>query len=496
MVSEGVHVSTLADLMAVLAPSLHIQGAEAIAVAQVCIDSRQASPGCLFVALRGQHADGHDYVQDAFRAGATVTLVERPIDSATLIDTRGLVTSQTAQSPVAVVVDDSLAALQSLAKARRDAHEGLRVIGVTGSVGKTMAKEAIASVIAQRFVTLKSEGNRNNEIGLPLTLMALDATHQRAVLEMGMYDLGEIALLCEIARPQIGVVTNVGPTHLERLGSLERIAQAKAELVRALPPDGFAVLNGDDERVREMSKLTSARALDFGLSPVSTVWAEVISSEATAGVRFVVHVREDARLGLATVERVLSTGMLGRHAVQTALPAIAIGLLEGLSWDEIEHGLLALGRGIRLVPKPGPRGSTVLDDSYNASPTSTLAALDVLSAMSGRRIAVLGDMLELGVFELEGHLQVGRHVAKTADLLVAVGERAAHYVEGALEQGFPGKSVHAVPDGNAALALLADLIGHGDALLVKGSRGMKMEEVVAGLCAGGEPTGEERGKHA
>ena len=276
--------------MAVLAPSLHIQGAEAIAVAQVCIDSRQASPGCLFVALRGQHADGHDYVQDAFRAGATVTLVERPIDSATLIDTRGLVTSQTAQSPVAVVVDDSLAALQSLAKARRDAHEGLRVIGVTGSVGKTMAKEAIASVIAQRFVTLKSEGNRNNEIGLPLTLMALDATHQRAVLEMGMYALGEIALLCEIARPQIGVVTNVGPTHLERLGSLERIAQAKAELVRALPPDGFAVLNGDDERVREMSKLTSARALDFGLSPVSTVWAEVISSEATAGVRFVVHV--------------------------------------------------------------------------------------------------------------------------------------------------------------------------------------------------------------
>ncbi len=472
---------TLAELLADLDPALRVEGAEKVPVGEVCIDSRQAGPDCLFVALRGENTDGHLYVHDAFDAGAVVALVERPVAGVATIDTVRGTRPRALTVPVALVVGDSLAALQRLAQARRLGRPALRVVAITGSIGKTTAKEAVAAVLSQRYATLKSAGNYNNEIGLPLTLMGLQAQHQRAVLEMGMYDLGEIALLCRIARPQVGVVTNVGPAHLERLGTIERIAQAKAELVEALPSDGVAVLNGDDPRVRAMAQRTGARVITFGLGRGNTVWADDISSCGLEGVRFQAHLAQEAFVGIEPRSRSLKLATLGRHMVHAGLAAVAVGLLEGLTWGEVEQGLLAQGYGLRLVPKRGIRGSTLLDDTYNASPASVGAALEVLAELSGRRVAALGDMAELGSYEAQAHREVGRRCADVVDVLVTVGGRGRLIAEAALEAGLPPSAVHAVADNRAAVEVLSALLREGDGVLVKGSRSMAMEAIVSAL---------------
>lgn len=472
---------TLAELLADLDPALRAEGADKVPVGEVCIDSRKAGPDCLFVALRGEKTDGHLYVHDAFDAGAVVALVERPVAGVATIDTVRGTAPRALTVPVAVLVGDSLAALQRLAQARRLARPALRVLAITGSIGKTTAKEAVAAVLSQRYATLKSAGNYNSEIGLPLTLMGLQAQHQRAVLEMGMYDLGEVALLCRIARPQVGVVTNVGPAHLERLGTIERIAQAKAELVEALPSDGVAVLNGDDARVRAMGQRTGARVITFGLGRGNTVWADDISSCGLEGVRFQAHLAQEAFVGIEPRSRSLKLATLGRHTVHAGLAAVAVGLLEGLTWGEVEKGLLAQGYGLRLVPKRGIRGSTLLDDTYNASPASVGAALDVLAELPGRRVAALGDMAELGSYEAQAHWEVGRRCADVVDVLVTVGGRGRLIAEAALEAGLPPSAVHAVADNRAAVEVLSALLREGDGVLVKGSRSMAMEAIVSAL---------------
>ena len=472
---------TLAELLADLQPALRVEGAERVPVGEVCIDSRQAGPDCLFVALRGENTDGHLYVRDAFDAGAVVALVERPVAGAASIDTVRGTAPRTLTVPVAVVVGDSLAALQRLAQARRLARPGLRVIGITGSIGKTTTKEAVAAALSQRYATLRSAGNYNSEIGLPLTLMNLQAQHERAVLEMGMYDLGEIALLCRIARPQVGVVTNVGPAHLERLGTIERIAQAKAELVEALPSDGVAVLNGDDARVRAMGQRTDARVITFGLGSGNSVWADDISSCGLEGVRFQAHLAQEAFVGIEPRSRSLKLATLGRHTVHAGLAAVAVALLEGLTWEEVEQGLLAQGYGLRLVPKRGMRGATLLDDTYNASPASVGAALDVLAELPGRRVAALGDMRELGSYEARAHREVGRRCAQVVDVLVTVGRGGRLIAEAALEAGLALSAVHAVADNRAAVEVLSALLREGDGVLVKGSRSMAMGAIVSAL---------------
>jgi len=481
-------VLSLRDVLNELVPTLDVvAGAEGVSIRRVCIDSRQAGADSLFVALEGEQTDGHLYVADAFAAGASVALVARAVPDVSLVDTvRGTISGPVA-APVALVVPDPLQALQALARSRRQARPDLVVVSITGSVGKTTTKDVIASVLAERYVTLKSAGNYNNEIGLPLTLMALEPKHERAVLEMGMYALGEIASLCHIARPQVGVVTNVGPTHLERLGTIERIAQAKAELVQSLPEavvGGIAILNGDDSRVRGMEALTTARVVTFGMGE-NAVRATDVVSRGLDGVEFTAHVTGLEDLGVMDATCSLRVNMLGRHAVMSALAAVAVGLVDGLSWEEIAQGLLSLGQGVRLVPKPGIYGSTILDDVYNASPVSTGAALDLLAELPGRHLAVLGDMLELGVYEKEGHRAVGRRCADTLDLLVTVGERARFIAEGAREAGLRPLAVHAMADNKSAIELLSGLLQEGDVLLVKGSRGMTMETIVAAL--------EERG---
>jgi UDP-N-acetylmuramoyl-tripeptide--D-alanyl-D-alanine ligase len=305
------------------------------------------------------------------------------------------------------------------------------------------------------------------------------------VLEMGMYDLGEIAQLCRIARPQVGVVTNVGPVHLERLGTIERVAQAKTELVQALPAGGVAVLNADDPLVTAMAGQTEAQVFWYGLSPKAHLWADEIEGEGLDGIRFRFHYQHEVLH--------VRVPLLGRHSVHTALRAAAVGLVEGLSWEEIVRGMQQLDVQLRLIAARGLNGATLLDDTYNASPASTLAALNLLADLpvaNGRRIAVLGDMLELGSYEEEGHRKVGVRAADVVDFLITVGLRARLIAAEAAAAGLAPAKVLALDTAEAALAELRSILGPGDVVLVKGSRAARMDEIAAALTDTSFPDAE------
>jgi len=453
-------------------------------IAGAYMDSREAVEGGLFFALRGEQQDGHTFISEVLTRGCRVVVAERaPESGCTVVDTRDrqifreqagrlLSLQPVQQTPVCLLVPDSLGALQQLADFWRTRHI-VRVIAVTGSVGKTTTKEMLAAVLSQRYQVLKSERSVNTATGLPLALLRLTSAHERAVLEIGGgYELGEIAQLARIARPQVGVVTNVGPTHLERMGTIERIALNKAELVETLPEDGVAVLNADDPLVRAMASKAQGRVFSYGLTPDADLWANEIESRGLEGLRFRFHYGEEvvyARVSL-----------LGRHSVHTALRAAAVGLIEGLSWQEIMDGLRGATQ-LRLVVVPGLNGSTLLDDTYNSSPASAIAALNLLDELDGRKITVLGDMLELGSYEEEGHRKVGRRAMDVVELLVTVGPRGRIIAQEALDLGMDPGAVHIVEDNEAAIAYLRQVIVPGDAVLVKGSRGMTMEQIVSAL---------------
>jgi UDP-N-acetylmuramoyl-tripeptide--D-alanyl-D-alanine ligase len=449
-------------------------------------DSRQVTSGDLFVALRGETHDGHDFIAEALRRGASgvlaACLTGLEGDYWTLDARRERGNQRIGESanqripPVVILVDDTLVALQRLAGYWRGKF-AVEVIGITGSVGKTTTKEVTAAVLRQRFRVLKNEKNLNNEIGLPLSLLQLGPEHQKAVLEMGMYTRGEIRLLCQIARPRLGVITNVGPTHLERLGTIEAIAQAKAELVESLPPDGFAILNGDDPRVRQMATRTPATVFIYGQEHNFDLWAEEVSSHGLEGLSL--------RLRYSRETISLQVPLLGAHSVHTVLAATAVGLIEGLTWEEIVSGLRHIPEQLRLLVVPGQNAATIIDDTYNSSPASALAALNLLAEMPGRHLAVLGDMLELGSYEVEGHRLVGRRAAEVAAALVAVGPRGRLIGEEARAVGMPPEAVHFAADNAAAIALLQDLLQPGDFVLIKGSRGMAMEAIVNALRING-----------
>lgn len=450
------------------------RGDLAVSVRDVVVDSRLAQAGSVFVALRGEVTDGHLYVRDSFDRGAIGAIVERVPEGLSAIDLSSGDRELPSEIslPVCLVVRDALAALQRVAAWWR-ARFAVRVVGITGSVGKTTTKEFVASVLGQRYRVLKSLGNYNNEIGLPLALLQLEDHHEHVVLEMGTYGLGEITLLTEIARPHIGIVTNVGPVHLERMGTVERIAQAKSELPQALPPNGVAVLNGDDRWVRAMAEKTQARAFLYGLTPDCDLWADEVVSRGLEGVRFQFHYQDE------TVH--VHIPLLGQHSVHTALRAAAVGLIEGLSWDEILHGLRT-GEQLRLVVVPGANGSTLLDDTYNSSPDSAIAALNLLDEFSGRKVAVMGDMLELGGYAVEGHRRVGRRAMDVASILITIGELGALIGREAIDYGMPPERVIQTTDNDAAIVCLQDLLQEGDIVLIKGSRGLAMEQIVESLA--------------
>lgn len=478
---------TLGHLLTALTGS-RVAGGDQV-ITDAVIDSRMVIPGALFVALPGERTDGHLFLGEAFRRGAAAAIVQREAPEAggqgeavayQTIDLRRPLTDAGVAGikiPVCLRVDDSLAALQTAARYWRG-QVSTRVIGVTGSVGKTTTKEMIAAVLGARYRTLKNEGNLNNEIGVPLTLLRLTEAHERTVLELGFYTLGEIAFLCEIARPHIGVLTNVYPVHLERAGSLEDILRGKGELVEALPeaPAGVAILNWDEPRVKGMAARTRARVVSYGLDPTADVWASHIEGLGLEGIRFRLHYRNE------TLH--LRAPLLGRHSVHTVLRATAVGLVEGLTWQEIIEGLQGheAQSQLRLSAVTGPGGSLILDDSYNASPESVTAALNLLKEMDARRrIAVLGDMLELGEYEQAGHRLVGRRAREVADILVTVGRRARTIADEALQVGMKPANVVQMDEGVSALAYLLDTLREGDVVLVKGSHGLRLDRLVLAL---------------
>jgi UDP-N-acetylmuramoyl-tripeptide--D-alanyl-D-alanine ligase len=467
---------TIADILEALSGIRPQRSSQVIT--EACIDSRKVIPGAMFIAIPGERLDGHDYVGEAFERGAHLALVQKDLSSRfSQLDLRHgleLTALEQLEVPFCLRVDDSVQALQQAARFWRRKMP-VRVIGVTGSVGKSTTKELVAEVLSQRYRTLKSLGNYNNEIGLPLMLLRLSEGYQRAVLEMGFYVPGEIAFLCDLALPSVGVVTNIGTVHAERAGSQEVIAQGKAELVQALPPapDGFAVLNYDDPWVRGMAEQTHASVFFYGLDPQADLWADKVEGLGLDGIRFRLHYRNETLY--------LKVPMIGRHSVHTALRAAAVGLLEGLTWQEIVDGLRSEHVQLRLVAVRTSQGALILDDTYNASPDSTLAALNLLEELEGRKVAVLGDMLELGPYEAQGHEMVGVRAAEVADELVTVGPLAEMIAKAAHRAGLDAERISHFQGPQPAIQYLKERLNEGDVALVKGSRGMHMDDIVAAL---------------
>ena len=444
-----------------------VAGDPAVEVTGAAVDSRRVRPGDLFFALPGQRVDGHRFVAAALAAGARGAVIGRPVPAGDA----GL-----PPHAALVQVPDTRQALADLARWVRRQQPQLTVVGITGSLGKTTTKEMAAAILEQRFAVLKTAGNYNTDIGLPLSLLGLEPQHRVAVLEMAMRGPGEIARLAAIAEPDVGVVTVVAESHLEFLGSLERVAEAKGELVAALPAGGVAILNADDPRVLNMRHRTVARVLTFGRGEAD-VQAVAVASRGAGGSRF--------RLRAGGREVPVELAVPGPAAVTCALAAAAVGVALGLELEEIAAGL-GRARPAAMRNEIRRAGSwTLYIDCYNASPTSTTAALRALRevAGAGRAVAILGDMFELGHWAEEGHRQVGREAARQADALLAVGRWAPAVVEGWREAGGGAGAASAYPDKPALLADLDRWLAPGDAILIKGSRGMAMEEVVDALLA-------------
>jgi UDP-N-acetylmuramoyl-tripeptide--D-alanyl-D-alanine ligase len=431
------------------------------AVTGVTTDSRTAAPGDLFVALRGTTTDGHRFVEDAAARGAVLALVSEPT---------------AARGRPAIVVDDTLQALGAVAALWRRQLTPI-VVGITGSVGKTTTVAMTAHVLERRFRVARTAEAWNAELGVPLALLGLRPDHEVAVLEMAMRGRGQLRALAAMARPQLGVVTLIGDTHLELLGSREAIAAAKAELLESLPEDGVAIVNADDPWTPRVLRDVRCRVLRAGLGPDAEIRAGA-AAPTDGGMRFTLHG------GGAQAEVLLP--LPGRHQVQNAVLAAAVGVALGLPLAEVAAGL---GR----VRPPTMRQQVVvvddvlvIDDSYNASPQSMQAALEVLAQVGGtrRRVLVLGEMRELGPRAHELHRDVGRAAAAVRPaVLLAVGHAARGYVEGALAAGMPADALVWVPDVESALPLVRGAVRPGDAVLIKGSRAVAMERLVAGLGA-------------
>lgn len=424
-------------------------------------DSRIIDPGEVFFALRDQR-DGHAFVAAAFARGAAAAVVERipedlP-DDATLVQVGGVPH-----------------ALRRLAEALRDAHP-IPAVGITGSVGKTTTKDALAAALGARYRVLRTAASYNNEIGVPLTFLRLEPSHEVAVIELGFYLPGEIADLCALVRPRIGIITAIPdrPPHFSRTPSLVAIAAGKAELIAALPAadqGGVALLNADDPRVRGLADRTTARVILFGESPDAALRATEIRVDGLDGLSF--RVRYEGR------EAVARFPLPGRHLLGSALAALGAAVLLGVPLDEAAIALETIEPPAHRMSVRRAGDLTVIDDSYNASPAAVQAALALLREAPGRRIAILGDMLELGTLSAEAHEAVGRDAAASADVLVAVGDLAATIALAAEQAGL--RDVHRATDAADALVRVRQLLRPGDVVLVKGSRALALDRLADAL---------------
>lgn len=425
----------------------------------VSTDSRTVAAGNLFVALKGPNFDGHQFLAVAAQQGAAAAICEHPVPDVSLPQ---------------IIVSDTLRALGDLAAAWRRQFE-LPIAAITGSSGKTTTKEMLAAILGIDTPGLKTEGNFNNLIGLPLTVFKLSPTHRWAVLEMGMSERGEIARLAEIAAPTVGLVTNVAAAHLSTLKSLDGVARAKGELFVALQPGSSAVVNSDDERVLALPVANGVRRILYGLTDKAEVRAEEIATIGTT-VRF----RLCTPVGTAPVQ----LNLPGRHNVANALAATAAALTMGSALEAVVAGLEAFRptRG-RMETVLLANDILLLEDTYNANPLSVKAALAALNDLGAgqRRIAILGDMLELGENTAELHREVGSFAATHCDCLIVLGAQAEALANGARSAGMSDAVITVVASHDQANAQLAQLVQPGDRILVKGSRGMKMERIAVAL---------------
>jgi len=429
----------------------------------ISIDSRNIKEGELFVAIKGDRFDGHDFVPDAIKKGAWGALVERTVLEKKFESLGGLKNI--------LPVEDTLYALQEMSHLHRKKFS-VPVVGITGSNGKTTTKEMLAEILKQQGPVLKNEGNLNNHIGVPLTLLKLDAKHKAAVVEMGMSAPGEIDTLARLVSPTVGVITNIGPAHLEFLGSLDIIAQAKGELFGNIRPEGTAVLNADDRYFKTMQSKFHGRIMTFGIENKADVQASEIRQDKDF---------TDFKIstdGLAVNVRLRA---VGKHNVYNALAAAAAAIAVGLSIDAVKYGLDAFAPIAMRSEIKQLQGRTVLADCYNANPASMEAALVTLMSLKSNKqaVAVLGDMLELGTSSAREHRAIGATAVRLGvDVLITIGALAKHTVEGAIKAGMSKERIFETQTHAEAAALIRKHSRPGDAVLVKGSRGMKMEKIL------------------
>lgn len=429
--------------------------------AAVVTDTRKISEGVLFVALKGERFNGEDFAAEALAKGAAGVVVSESCDEKQLEKCQGTV----------LQVKDTLLAYQLIAKAWRDKFPEIPVVAITGSNGKTTTKDLTAAVLSAKGAVLKTQANFNNEIGLPLTLLGLQKEHKAAVVEIGMRGFHQIEVLAPIASPQIGIVTNVGETHMELLGSLENIAKAKQELVEAIPAGGTVILNVDNKYVAGMRAAVKAgvKVITFGLEQAADVKGEAIHTEGNVTKFMVTYANE---------RHEYEVNMVGRHNVYNTLAAIAAGFAMGLTPAEVREGLSHLEATKMRFELQQVKEWNVVNDAYNASPMSMTAAINTLSELAkGRKIAVLGDMLELGSVSEEAHLHVGEEVAEHGfTALITRGEMGEFIAKGAEGKGM--KEVYRCGSHEEAAEKLHEILQTGDTLLFKGSRGMAMEKII------------------
>jgi len=440
-----------------------IQGDLAVKAIGVSTDTRTLKAGDLFIALKGSRFDGHDHVRRAFEKGAAAVLVSELIPP-------GILPAE----KLVIQVKDTLSALGDLASLWRRKFP-VTLIGISGSNGKTTTKEMLAAILEQEGPTLKNPGNLNNWIGLPLSLFSLNEGHRFAVMEMGINHSGEIARLCQIARPSVGMLTNIGPAHLEGLGTLSAVARAKGELFEALEPDHWAVVNGDDARIRDLARTCKARKITFGLKTEAQVRADRLSI-TDRGVRFRILFQGEEEIFLP---------IQGAHNISNALGAAATALAIGLSLKRVRQGLENFQPpDHRLQIKKGILGVRLIDDTYNANPASMKAALKVFQSLrqETRGGLVLGDMLELGNQSTEAHREIGRMIGEIGvDYLLCLGPLSEEMLTEAKSGNRAPQMAFWASDHQKAIDLLRGIIRQGDWVLVKGSHGLDMESIVRAL---------------
>ena len=428
---------------------------EHLRVSRMQSDSRKVRSGDLFVALKGAKADGHDFAETAINHGAVAALVSRPIP----------------EKLPSIEVEDTLRAYGEIAAGYRKLT-GVKVVGITGSVGKTTTKEMTASVLEAAYHTAKTEGNHNNNLGLPMTIMDMPENTEVAVLEMGMNHSGEMEYLSSIARPDLAIITNIGTMHIEHLGTREGILQAKLEIMRGMPDDGAGVFNGDEPLLWNIRAIGKHKKYYYGIENHACDVTASDIVELDDGVRFQVR-------GFGQ-QFELFVPMLGRHAVYNALAATTTGLLLGVPPEKIQSRFSSFhntGMRQKIYEK---NGVTIIEDCYNAGPESTEAALEVLAGIKtkGRRIAVLGDMLELGNRSAAEHYRIGRLAVGKADLLLTYGEHSVRTLTGAITGGMSPKNTDHFDTHEDMARMLKMRVSEGDVILFKGSRGMRMEKVL------------------